>query len=267
MFMWAPLLLAGIRAAIGARPHLDERPIARPGVLRERAIDAGTRLEPPSAASLAALDLSRNGVSAPSSPRLRSGLDEAAPDRVARQLNPVAHSELLEDVGTVSFDRLDADREHLRDRLRRMRLRDQLEHLLLARSERIEAVLFTVTLDVIAHERRHGGGVEERLPAHRRPARLDDVPVGAGLEDVARCSGLERLEEELFVVVHRENEHAQLGLAASTPANGLQAGQARQADVEDPELDVLAERTLDRLRSVRRFGDDLEIGLALHHEL
>ena len=56
-------------------------------------------------------------------------LDESATDRVAGQLDPVAHAELVEDVLPVPLDRLDADEELLRDLLRGIRLGDQLQHL------------------------------------------------------------------------------------------------------------------------------------------
>ena len=42
--------------------------------------------------------------------------------------------------------------------------------------------------DVVADERALGPGVQERLAAHRGAARLDEVAVGDGLEDVARAS-------------------------------------------------------------------------------
>src|SRR5262249_54700755 len=64
-----------------------------------------------------------------------------------------------------------------------------------------------------------------------------------------------------------EKEQARRGLARGRLGTRLQPGHARHAYVEDRELDVLAERELDRVRSVRRFGDDLEIRLAFHHEL
>jgi hypothetical protein len=43
------------------------------------------------------------------------GLDEAAPDRVAREFDAVPHAELLEHVRAVAVDGLDADDEHGRD--------------------------------------------------------------------------------------------------------------------------------------------------------
>ena len=67
----------------------------------------------------------------------RSGLDEAAADRVARQLDAVAHPELGQHVLAVALDGLGADRQQLRDLLGRVRLGDQLDDLELARRQRI----------------------------------------------------------------------------------------------------------------------------------
>ena len=39
------------------------------------------------------------------------GLDQSAADRITRQLDTVAHAELVEDVLAVALDRLDADEE------------------------------------------------------------------------------------------------------------------------------------------------------------
>src|ERR1700746_3595195 len=58
---------------------------------------------------------------------LRSGLDEAAPDRVPGRLDPVAHPELLEDVRAVTLDGLPADHERRGDLLAGVPLRDQLD--------------------------------------------------------------------------------------------------------------------------------------------
>ena len=63
----------------------------------------------------------------------RSGLDEAATDRVAGELDPIAHAELVEDVRAVVLDGPFADREHRRDgRPLGSSLGDQLEDLELA---------------------------------------------------------------------------------------------------------------------------------------
>jgi len=109
------------------------------------------------------------------------------------------------------IDRLDADHEHLRDLLRAVGLCDELEHLELSRSEHL-ALLFAAAglLEVVANERGDRGGIDERLPAHRRPACLDEVAVRRGLQDVAGRTCLERLEQVLLVVVHREHQQTKL---------------------------------------------------------
>src|SRR4051794_16204169 len=66
-------------------------------------------------------------------------LDEAAPDRVARQLDAVVHPELLEDVRTVTGDGLLADVQLVGDLVVRVRLGDELDDLELARREGLAA--------------------------------------------------------------------------------------------------------------------------------
>ena len=65
--------------------------------------------------------------------RLLSGLDEAAANGVARELDAIVHAELFEHVGAVALDRLLADHELLGDPLVAIPLRDQLDDFGLAR--------------------------------------------------------------------------------------------------------------------------------------
>lgn len=69
--------------------------------------------------------------------RLPSGLDEPAADRVAGELDPVAKTELLEDVGAVALNRLLADHELLGDLASRIALGDQLHDFELPRRQGI----------------------------------------------------------------------------------------------------------------------------------
>src|SRR3954451_3609742 len=71
--------------------------------------------------------------------RLR--VDEAAADGVARERDAVAEAELLEDVRSVAFHGLLADREHLPDLTARVAFGDQLDDLGLARRERVAVAL------------------------------------------------------------------------------------------------------------------------------
>ena len=120
-------------------------------------------------------------------------------------------------------------------------------------------------IEVLAHERAYGAGIEERLAAHRGAAGLDEVAVDGALEHVAGGAGADRLEQVLLVVVHREHEHADLGLAVRDLTRGLQSRLARHRDVEDRQMDVLGECPLDGLVAVGRLGDDLEVGLGVEH--
>ena len=165
----------------------------------------------------------------------RHGLYEPAADGVAGEFDAVAHAELFEDVRAVALDRLLGDEEHLADLLVGVRLGDELDDLLLARGEhvRVERLAGAGALDVLAHERAHAAGIEERLTPHRGPARLDEVAVDGALEHVAGGAGADRLEQVLLAVVHREHEDADVGLAMRDLARRLQSGLARHRDVED----------------------------------
>src|SRR5687767_7306850 len=84
-----------------------------------------------------------------------SGLHEPLADRVADELDPVAHAELGEDVRAMALDGLLADDQQLGDLARRVRLRDELEHLGLARGQRplLERAALPDALEPVAHER------------------------------------------------------------------------------------------------------------------
>jgi hypothetical protein len=60
---------------------------------------------------------------------LSSGLDEPAPDGIARELDSVAHPELAKDVLSMPLDRLDAYEKLARDLLRAVGLGDEFQHL------------------------------------------------------------------------------------------------------------------------------------------
>ena len=115
----------------------------------------------------------------------RLGLDEAAADRVAHELDAVAHAELAQQVGAVGLDRLLGEVQDLGDLRVGVRLGDQLDDLLLARRERL-ARPGGVVLHPGADERALGGVGQERLAAPDRPRRVDEVLVGLLLEHVAR---------------------------------------------------------------------------------
>src|SRR4029079_10585372 len=116
-----------------------------------------------------------------------SGLDEAAADRVPRQLDAVAHAELLEDVRAMALDGLLADRQLGGDLAVDHPLGDQLDDLELAGGEQVlrDRTALAGALEVLPGDRPDLPRVEERLAAEDRPAGADEVAVGGGLEDVA----------------------------------------------------------------------------------
>jgi hypothetical protein len=77
----------------------------------------------------------------------------------------------------------------------------------------------------------------------------------------AGCSGSDRLEEVLLVVVHREHEHANLWLAVRDLTR-LAVRFPRHRDVDDGQVDVLGERVFNCLLAIRCFGHDLQIRLS-----
>ena len=87
--------------------------------------------------------------------------------------------ELLEHVRAMSFDGLLGDVEHRADLVVGVRLRHELDDLLLARSEQLAMDRLTRArpLEVLAHQRLDAARVEERLTAHRGAAGLDEVTI------------------------------------------------------------------------------------------
>jgi hypothetical protein len=118
----------------------------------------------------------------------------------------------FEHVRAVSVDGLDADDEHGCDLFRCVSLRDQFQYLEFAGREELEVVSALIgPFDEVAYQCGDGGGVEEGVAAHGCTAGPDDVVVGAGFQDVAGGAGFERLEQELLVLVHREDEGSEFG--------------------------------------------------------
>src|SRR5712691_1604529 len=197
-----------------------------------------------------------------------SGVDEARTDRVARQLDAVAHPEFLDDVRAVAVHRLLADDQRLGDRLARVALGHELEDLRLPGRQGAGGERLPVSRpsDPLTHALADRVGADERRAPGGGAARLDEVAVDGGLQHVAARSRVHRLEQVLLVGVHREHEDLEPGLAARELAGGLEAGHPRHGDVEDDELDVLLERAADRLGAVVRFGHDFEVGLGIENE-
>src|SRR4051794_28488834 len=121
------------------------------------------------------------------------GLGQPAPDRVAHELDAVAHAELAQQVRPVRLDRLLREVERLGDLLVRVRLGDQLQDLLLARRERLVGA-GRVVAHPLAHDRALDRVGQERLAAVHGADRVQQRLVDLALEHVAGRAGLQRVE-------------------------------------------------------------------------
>ena len=166
----------------------------------------------------------------PGSPSARSSTGPPArsgPGRPPTAIHAVAHAQLGQDVLPVALDRARADHQQPRDLLVRVGLGDELDHLQLAVGQRVRVRVVRI-VQVRAHDRADGRRGEERLAAHRGPARVDQLAVGHRLQDVARSARLQRLEAVVLGVVHREHQDPQLG-AGARPAPARPAARCAAA--------------------------------------
>ena len=141
-----------------------------------------------------------------------SGLDEPAADRVAGELDAVAHAELVEHARAMALDGLRADDERLGDlagwcSASAISLRTSVSRGVSGSSAtsspaaaRAEAVLISAAA---------APGYRNGSPRIVGAAGVDEVAVDRRLEHVARRARAQRLEEVLLVVVHREHEDPQ----------------------------------------------------------
>jgi hypothetical protein len=94
---------------------------------------------------------------------------------------------------------------------------------------------------------------------------LDEINAGIRLEEISSCTGLEQLLNELFVVVHCENQDLRLWQAQADLARHFQAVHQWQRIVEDANIRLRRDGLGDSILSVARFSDDLPIRLALQN--
>src|SRR3954471_16128515 len=175
---WSVRLKSGTLAPGGrpapAHPFVSPAPPSSPLIASDAPITAAA------AHTVSAMRTSRRRACTP--PRLSLG--QSAPDRVAHELDAIAHAELAQQVGPVRLDRLLGQVQDLGDLLVRVRLGDQLEDLLLARRERLLgagcAVLHPVA-DELALDRVGQEGLAAVHGADRVQQRLVDL----ALEHVA----------------------------------------------------------------------------------
>src|SRR5215207_6447831 len=164
------------------------------------------------------------------------------------------------------LDGLLGQMEDLGDLLVGVGLGDQLEHLLLARRERLVRALCVVGHPV-ADQRPLDGVGQERLAAVYRADRVEQRGVDLALEHVARSAALERVEHIALVVVHGEGEHLRVGQVRADLARRLEAGHARHGDVHDAQVGLRRQRLLEGVDAVLSLGHHLHVRLALDQQL
>ena len=151
--------------------------------------------------------------------------------------------------------------ELLGDRLVRPALRHQLEHLPLARGERVERIVAASA----PHESRDHGGVERRAAlgdATNRVGELGDVcdPVLEQVTDAFRAP-LEQLERVAGLDVRREHEHAHVRVALADLLRGAEpfvGVRRRHADVDDRDVRLVAPDLQQQVVCGARLPGDLE---------
>ncbi len=158
-----------------------------------------------------------------------------------------------------------ADDQHLADLLARVALGDQLDDVGLARSQRTAVALLGRGGELGDRRPRHPR-MDERAAPQRPAAGLDQVAVGRRLEDVAIRARLERGEEVLLVVVHREHHDANVGALADHLAGDVDAGHPRHRYVEHREVEITGQHCAQRFDAVARDPGDLEVGRRVDDE-
>src|SRR6185436_7903050 len=185
----------------------------------------------------------------------RSDLDDAPLERVAHEVGACREPELVQDVAPVGLDRADAEEELSGDLLIRVPECDQPEDLTLALGQ----VVLRLAHDEARGERRvHVDPVAEdrvdRIGELLVRRILDDVPLGAELEGLARVGGL---------VLHREDHHpcprrAQLG-------DRIEPRPVAQREIENDDVGPQQSGALERLGHPGGLADDLDPARRLEH--
>jgi hypothetical protein len=91
----------------------------------------------------------------------------------------------------------------------------------------------------------------------------DENAVGIVFEDVAACTGIDDLLNEVVGFVHGEDEDFGVGGGLVDAASGFNTVEEGHADVEDGDVGLELGGFVDSLASVSGFGADLPAGARL----
>src|SRR3954447_12646651 len=183
---WSVRLKSGTAAPGGrmapAQPFVSPVPPSSPLIASDAPITAAE------AHTVSAMRTSRRRAGT----RPTLGLGQSAPDRVAHELDAVAHAELAQQVRPVRLDGLLREVQRLGDLLVRVRLGDQLQDFLLARRQRLLRARGRV-VHPPADDRALDGVGEERVAAGDRADRVQQRLIDLALQDISQGAGLQRV--------------------------------------------------------------------------
>ena len=138
-------------------------------------------------------------------------------------------------------------------------LADQLEDATLLVRERIEALVMLLALAQALHDALGGYGIQQGATSGHLADRVDEVVAADLLEDVARRSRHDRVEECLVVGVRREHETARLRHRVAHLAAHLDPTAVGQPHVEHGDIRPRRRDARKSLRGAARLAHDLEI--------
>src|SRR3954462_8927500 len=165
--------------------------------------------------------------------RLRTNEPDA--DRIADQPRDPVDAQALHQLGAVGVDRLDAQVEARGDLLGGEALRDELQHLALARGEDFERLLACSRFSALGVARHHvlrdGGAQPGVATRERAQGHLELCTVGL-LEQVARSAREQSAAHEFFVCMHGDDDDARAGVLLASSRGDFDPVHSRHGDVD-----------------------------------
>ena len=173
----------------------------------------------------------------------------------------VGRPEFLEDVLEVGLDGVRGDEQLVRDVLVGVSERKELEDLDLPGRQRLRLPVPLLGLGQFVGQCHHQLRVDDHVAARHQPDRLDEMFSVPSLEDVAPGSRSHGLHDELSVVVGREHDHADLGVALLDLSGRLQTVHLGHPDVQQHDVGFAATvlHEPQHFASVGRFSHHLDV--------
>src|SRR6266853_3060952 len=179
--------------------------------------------------------------------------------RELHELDGIAHLELLHDARAVGFHRLGRKRQRLRDCGVGAPLDDQLQHVSLAQGEAVERADVRAFAKIVVDHRLGDPMAQVALAGAQRADRLHHFLARGFLEDVALRARLQRPVDVLRAQIHGEDQHARLRTFLDDAPRRLDTVELRHGDVHDDDVRSQAQRLGDRLATVARDRDHLQV--------